>query len=226
VRGRRIEIMPAEAVGRQAGNSVVYPESGSLRAAANTVPTDNFISQAIVRQEFPFLCWVATWQYPRIGISNLRFKSSHSAETHRMGAVMPNWMLYCPECKRDFVRSKVVFSAGLLHPWVTGILTFKMTTSGFSLSASSMALAPSTASPHTSKWGCSSSVERTVLLITGWSSAIRIRTLRVISFTLTLLVEGGMAEATIQTQISTYRGVGISWSDKYGVTLWVQLFYG
>ncbi len=30
---------------------------------------------------------------------------------------MPNWMLDCPECKKDFVHSKVMFAAGHQHPW-------------------------------------------------------------------------------------------------------------
>ena len=31
---------------------------------------------------------------------------------------MPNWMLTCPECKKDFVYSKVVMAVAFRDPWV------------------------------------------------------------------------------------------------------------
>src|ERR1700730_1645047 len=84
----------------------------------------------------------------------------------------------------DFGRL-VLISRAASNPFMTRIVTFKTTTSGFNLRASLIASAPSSASPTTSKRGSCSSVDRTVFLIPGWSSAIRILTGRSICFTLT-----------------------------------------
>jgi hypothetical protein len=71
--------------------------------------------------------------------------------------------------------SDALISRAASIPFRTGMVMFITTTSGLSRCASSTAAAPSWASPQTSNRGWESNICRTLFLITGWSSATRIR---------------------------------------------------
>jgi hypothetical protein len=71
--------------------------------------------------------------------------------------------------------SDALISRAASIPFRTGMVMFITTTSGLSRCASSTAAAPSWASPQSSNRGWESNICRTLFLITGWSSATRIR---------------------------------------------------
>jgi hypothetical protein len=69
-------------------------------------------------------------------------------------------------------------SLAATSPLITGMLMFNTRTSGFVISHTCIACAPSAASPHTSNLTFRSNISHTSLLIASWSSAMTILIVR------------------------------------------------